>query len=77
MSQNLPVNNFESIKGTSQFTEDFIKNYNEESDEGYFVQIGVQYPEKLHYIHNDLLVLPERITIGKVKKLVAHLHDKT
>ena len=77
MSQNLPVNNFESIKGTSQFIEDFIKNYNEESDEGYFVQVGVQYPEKLHYIHNDLLVLPERITIDKVKKLVANLHDKT
>ena len=26
MSQNLPVNNFEWIKDTSQFNEDFIKN---------------------------------------------------
>ena len=25
MSQKLPVNNFEQIKGTSQFNEDFIK----------------------------------------------------
>ena len=33
MSQKLPVNNFEWIKDTSQFNEDFIKNYNEESDE--------------------------------------------
>ena len=32
--QKLPVNNFEWIKDTSQFNEDFIKNYNEESDEG-------------------------------------------
>ena len=30
MSQKLPVNNFEWIKDTSQFNEDFMKNYNEE-----------------------------------------------
>ena len=28
MSQKLPVNNFEWMKDTSQFNEDFIKNYN-------------------------------------------------
>ena len=28
MSQKLPVNNFEWIKYTSQYNEDFIKNYN-------------------------------------------------
>ena len=77
MLQNLPVNNFESVKNTSQSNEDFIKNYNEESDEGYFLEVDVQYPEKLHDIHNDLLFLPERITIEKVEKLAAKLHDKT
>ena len=46
MSQKLPVNNFEWIKDTSQFNEDFIKNYNEESDEGYFLEVDVQYLEK-------------------------------
>ena len=34
VSQKLPVNNFGLIKNTSLFNEDFIKNYNEESDEG-------------------------------------------
>ena len=34
MSQKVPVNNLEWIEGTSQFNEDFMKNYNEESDEG-------------------------------------------
>ena len=29
MSQKLPVNNFEWIKDTSQFNEDYKKNYNE------------------------------------------------
>ena len=36
MSQKFPVNNFEWIKYTPQLNDDFIKNYNEESDEGYF-----------------------------------------
>ena len=26
---------------TSQFSKDFIKNYNEESDEGYFIEFNV------------------------------------
>ena len=47
MSQKLPVNRFEWIETTSPFNEDFIKNYNEESDEGYFLESEVQYPEKL------------------------------
>ena len=77
MSQKLPVNKFEYMEYTSQFNEDFIKNYNEESDEGYFLDVDVQYPEKLHELHNDLPFLPERMKIEKVEKLVTNLHDKT
>ena len=65
------------IKNTSHFNEDFIKNYNEESDERYFLEVDVQYLEKLHEFYNDLLFLPERMKIEKVEKLVANLHDKT
>ena len=32
MSRKVPANNFEWIDDNSQFNEDFIKNYNEESD---------------------------------------------
>ena len=42
MLQRLPVKNFEWIEDTSQFNEDFIKNYSEESDEGYFFEVDVQ-----------------------------------
>ena len=77
MSQKLPVNNFKRIKDTSQFNEDFIKNYTEERDKGYFLEIDVQYTEKLHELQNDLPLLPERMKIEKLKKLVANLHDKT
>ena len=60
MSKKLPVNKFEWLKVTSQFNKDFIKNYNEESDEGYFFEVDVQYLEKLHELHNDLPFLPQK-----------------
>ena len=77
MSQKLPVNNFECVKDTSEFNKGFIKSYNEESDEGYFLEVDFQYLEKLHELHNDLPFLPEKMKIKKVQKLVTNLHDKT
>ena len=69
----LPVNKFEWVEDTSKFNEDFIKNYNEESNEGYFLEIYVQYPEKFHELHNDLPFLPERMKLEEVEKLVVNL----
>ena len=63
MSQKLPVNKFEWIENNYQFNEDFIKKYNEESNEGYFLEVDVEYPEKLHELHNDLPFLPGRMKI--------------
>ena len=37
MSQKLPVGDFERVKDLPQFKEDFIKNYDENSDKGYFL----------------------------------------
>ena len=51
MLQKLPINGFEWVEDTPQFNEDFIKSYNEESDEGYFFENDIQYPEKLHDLH--------------------------
>ena len=56
--------------------EGFIKNYNEESYKGYFLEVDVQYLVKLNDLHNDLPLLPERMKTEKVEKLVANLHDK-
>ena len=76
MSQKLPVDGFKWVENTSQFNNDFIVNYNENSDEGYFLEADVQYPEKLHQLHNDLTFLDKRMKIEQVEKLVANLHDK-
>ena len=77
VSKKLPVNKFEWIEDTFHFNEDFILNYNEESNEGYFLQVDVQYPEKLHELHNELPFLPERLKIEKAEKLVISLYDET
>ena len=42
-----------------------------------FLEVDVQYLEKLHELHNDLPFLPERMKIEKVEKLLDNLHDKT
>ena len=76
MLQKLPVNDFEWIEDTLQFNKDFITNYNEEGDEWYFLEVDVQYPEKIHELHNNLPFLPERMKIKKFEKLVTNLHDK-
>ena len=57
MPQKLTVHNFEWIKNNSQFNEDFIRSANEKNDERYFVNVDVQYPEKLHELHNDFILI--------------------
>ena len=42
------------IKDTSQFNEDFIKNYNGEKDKGCSLEADVQYTEKSFELPNDL-----------------------
>ena len=77
--QKPPVNTFEQIKNTSQFNEDFVKNYNKKVMKNIFLKLISKFrkfPENLHNVHNYLALLPERIKVEKAKKLVAKLHDK-
>ena len=77
MLQKIPLSKFEWIEDTSRFNEEFIKNYNKESDEGSFLEVDAKYFEKLHELYSDLIFLPEIMKIEKVEKLVSNLHDKT
>ena len=45
MSQKLPVNGFKWVEKSrlSRFNEIFIKNYDENSDKGYFLKVDVDY----------------------------------
>ena len=44
MSQTLPISGFKWVENTFQFSKDFIQNYNEDSDKGYFLEVNIQYP---------------------------------
>ena len=60
MSKKLPVRDFKWLDNLSMFTEEFITNYDENSDKGYILEVDVEYPKKLHSVHSDLPFLPER-----------------
>ena len=67
VSQKLLVDGFKWNEETSQFNEDFKKSYDEESDEGYFLQADVQYPENLHNLCNNLPFLTEKMKTERRK----------
>ena len=76
MSQKLPVNGLEWEDDLSRFNEDFIKNYKENSDVGYFLEVDVEYPINLSKAHKELPFLPERKKLEKIEKLVCSIEDK-
>ena len=56
---------------------DFVENYNKDSDEGYFLEVDVQYSEKKYInFHNNLPFLLEWMKIETVQKISSNLHDK-
>ena len=70
MSQKLPVGNFKWVDDLSIFTEEFIKNYDEDADIGYNLEVDVEYLRNLLKLHSDLPFLPERMEINNCTKLV-------
>ena len=46
-----------------------IKNlsYNQDSYQGYFLEVDVQYPEELHELHSDIQILPRIMKSDKVE----------
>ena len=78
MSKKLHVGNFKWIEkdDVSKFDEEFVKNYDENSDKGYILEVDVEYPENIRMLHSDLPFLPERMKIGKCSKLVCTTQNK-
>ena len=60
----------------SKINEGFIKNYDEDSDEGYILEVDAEYPKNLNDLHSDLPFIPERMKIDKSNKFVCNLYDK-
>ena len=53
ISQKLPVDGFKWVKDLSQFNEDFIKNYDENSNKGYLLEVDIEYLKKLFNLRKD------------------------
>ena len=76
MSQKRSVNDFEWKENIHKFDEDFIKIYDENSNE-----VDVEYSKTIfngiaYNLHSDLPFLPERNKIKKCNKLVYNFHDR-
>ena len=89
MSKKLPVNGFKWIDNNKTaepsslersakhvINEEFIKNYNENDNKGYILEVDVKYPKRLRELHSDLPFLSERMKVNKCKKLVCNLFNK-
>ena len=66
MSKKLPVNGFKWLD-SNKINENVIKNYNENNDKGYILEVNVKYPKRLHELHSDLRFLSERMEVNKCK----------
>ena len=78
MPSKLPVNDFKCVKqeDLSQFNEDFIKNYDENSNTRYLFEVDIDYPKELFALHKDLPFLPKSKKVNKVEKLICDIEYK-
>ena len=60
MIKKLPLNGFK-WSDPNKYTSEFIKNYDEQSNKGYLLEVDIEYPKHLHKSHEGLPFLCERI----------------
>ena len=66
----MALNEKKKTKKIHKFDEDFIKNYDDDSDKGYILEVNIEYSKNLFNLHGDLPFSSERKKIEKCKKLV-------
>ena len=84
MSKKLPTNGLKwletlktsALARSNEINEEFIKDYDENTNKGYILEVDVKYPKRLHELHSDLPFLSERMEVNKCKKLVCNLFNK-
>ena len=67
ISQKLPVNEFK-WKNMFKFNEKSIKNYDEDSDKGYILEVDVEYSKRLPHFHSNAPFLPKK---WRLKNLIS------
>jgi hypothetical protein len=80
MSCQLPHKEFEWFP-TENFTEDMVRNYDPNSDVGYYVECDLGYPKELHDAHSDYPLGPTRQCVTAemlsphCQKLYRHVYE--
>ena len=64
MSQYLPYADFKWVKNIDKIKQKFMK-VKLNSPTGYILEVDLEYPKKLHDIHNDYPLAPEKINAPK------------
>lgn len=62
MVQSLPKSGFHFVDVESH--KDEVLNAREDSENGFIVEVDLEYPEELHDLHNDYPLAPERVKVG-------------
>ena len=60
MSGYLPYGRFMCLKNVDEFNANSISQKN---PIGYILEVGLEYPDELHVLHNDYPLAPEELTI--------------
>ena len=60
----------------SDFNEDFMKNYHENSDKGYFLEVDVEYPKKYEVLIKTCHFYLNEKELEKVEKLFCSIEDR-
>ena len=73
MSQPLPMGEFDWLTD-QEITELDITDIADDDDEGYILEVDLHYPSKLHDLHNDYPLAPEKMKISS-EMLSPYCHD--
>ena len=63
-------------KNVSKFDEYFTKDYDEDSKEGYILEVDVKYPEYFANFRRDIPFLHERTKNKKCNRLACNINEK-
>ena len=61
---NLAISNFKWVKNIDKIEQKLMR-IKKDSSSGYILEVDLEYPEKLHDIHNDYPLAPEKTNIPK------------
>ena len=75
MSEYLPYGQFEWLENVQEFD---VNSVNEKSEMGYFLEVDLEYPNKLHELHNDYPLAPKKLAVTNdmLSKYCTEIADK-